>query len=642
MRIGLVLLFVIFHANIKCQIYIQVIDYHTKESIPFSVIQCDGYYSNADLNGRVLFSDIGECDTLIFSCLGYKKLRMAYKDVFKTKRIFLQTLSYEIDELTIRNRRINLINELTEIIKKNQQENKEPFLLQTNILIQTRINSKIVENCDIISTDYYHGRNNLQQMHRDKVKYSFAPIQPFFSVDLDILIKKWFNNIPNKNPYHLLQSKKVNDEVLQAHLLDTEFSLDTSSEIRTVQYTFRNGNNGIIKYSWPNATILEYSYEILGKNLDNFHNINPNNEALIQNIKINQEYVSGSFEKLTFISKGMMLRTGDEVSSIVRLRFLPLNYETVYYPMKLDNNIQEDARLLATLVLEMEPISTILFEESDLDSSLVTINNIKALDILDSFNYINNQIKLWDKSLNIDSTDYIFIPKKYDGLDKKVSIATPAINTDIRWLFQKVDLNGQWQSIPAIWMTKDAYLINDHPTIALFLAQVVFDIFEAEKRETLILLNKNAKESGTHEIIKSRYIIAKKLSKKLAKSFAKSNIDEVISILQSLQEKLGTKYLLPDTNALYKFNAQSSKYSMADIYYIIGNIEKAVSEYHIMLQNREMKKHQKATIFFNLSLLYCDLGEFEKSDMFYNNYVKLEHEIGTKIEMFWTCDKSLK
>jgi len=644
MRIGLILLFLILQTNIKCQIYIQVIDYHTKESIPFSIIQCDDYYSEADLNGRVLIPDIGKCDTLIFTCLGYKILRIAYKDIFKTKRIFLQPLSFEIDELTIRNRRINLIKELTEIVRKNQQENKKPILLQTKMLFQTRIDSKIVENCDIISTDYYHGRNNLQQMHRDRVKYSFAPIQPFFSVDLDILVKMWCNNIPNKNPNHLLQSKKVNDKILQVHLMDSEFSKDTSSEIRTVQYTFKNGNNGIIKYSWPNATMLEYSYEILGKNLDDLRNINPNNEAVIQNIKIKQEYASGSMEKLTFISKGVMRRTGEEVSSVLKLMFLPPAFETVCFPMKLDNNIQEDASLLASLALETEPISTVLFEESDLDSTLVTNNNIKALAILNSFNFHNNQIKLWDKSLNIDSTDYLFIPKKYDGLDKEISIATPDIKTDIRWLYQKKNGDAQWKSIPSIWVNKEAYFIKDHPTTALFFAKVIFDIFEAERMETLTLLNNNLHHNAekANGIIANRYLFAERLSRNFAKSFSKSNRDDVISILHKLQEKLNTKYLLPDPKLLYKFDQQSSEYSMADIHYIIGNKEKAISEYHNMLQNKDIKTPQKATIFFNLSLLYCELGELEKSEMFFKNYIKLEHEIGKEIDMIWTCDRTLK
>ncbi|MBK9257954.1 MAG: hypothetical protein IPM42_21065 [Saprospiraceae bacterium] len=632
-------IFYIFLFNMMAGQNIMILDNQTKLPVSFSILKCGDHSLEADLYGIITLDDLVNCDTLIVTCLGYKKLQIPFKELKKTQKYFLLPLSFQIKEITITNLRINLFNEISTIIKRYQQKSKIPTLAQSELIFQTRIDSRIVENCKILSADQYSIRNFLRQLLRHNVMYSFAPENPFFSVDLDVLVKDYCNNVPNKIPNHLLQSKKIDKHQVKIQLLESELSTDSSGEFRTVHYSLKNGNSGVIKYNWPGKEIVDHSFEILSQNITTIYNVNPNNQIVFRKIKIKQNYFNGRIEKVSFISSGIISKTGEEVSSVLKLEILPSTCETIYYPQKLDNNIQEDASLLMSFALENRTIPAELFDENNLDTSLITVNNVKALNILDSFMYHKNHVKIWDKNLLIDSTQYIFIPKKYDGLNKAIPFTTPDFKTDIRWMFQKKDENALWQGLPSIWVRKDAYFIKDHPTIALFLAKVIFGIYETERIETLNLLNeyKIGNETEKFKIIESGYLTADKLSRKFVKSFSSADNFEIISFLHKLQDKLDVKYLLPDPEALYKFNAQKSIYSMPDIHYIIGNKEKAITEYHNMLNDPEIKNEQKALIYFNLSVICCELGEFEQSDKFHKLYINLMGEIDTGISKSWRC-----
>ncbi|MBK7701285.1 MAG: hypothetical protein IPJ39_22460 [Saprospiraceae bacterium] len=93
--------------------------------------------------------------------------------------------------------------------------------------------------------------------------------------------------------------------------------------------------------------------------------------------------------------------------------------------------------MLFELSIKTGQISNALFDQKDLDTTLITVDNLEALSILDSLKYHKNRFKLWNRNNNLDSTQYKFIPKKYDGFDKEISFSNPNFNSDIRWVFQK-------------------------------------------------------------------------------------------------------------------------------------------------------------------------------------------------------------
>lgn len=89
--------------------------------------------------------------------------------------------------------------------------------------------------------------------------------------------------------------------------------------------------------------------------------------------------------------------------------------------------------------------------------------------------------------------------------------------------------------------------------------------------------------------------------------------------------------MIPDPKSLYKFNSQKSEYSFADIHYILGNKEKAISEYYVLLDNPGIKKKQKMIIYHNLSVIWAELGNIKKSEEYKSMY-KLEENQNSSIK----------
>lgn len=627
------LILILFKINPSYGQKILVLDVETKLPIPFSVLKCGNYHIEADLDGYLHVPIDIKCDTCEISFLGYNSLKFPFAKIKNTRKHFLQPISYEIAEMTIAGRRIDLINEISTLIKKQRQKEKHPIFVQSEMLFQTRIDSTLVENCSITSSDQFSKRNGLQQLLRHKVMYSFALSKPFFSIDLDLLVKDYCVNTPNKSQNHMLQMKKINQKELVLNLLENESIKGKMQEIRSVKYILKNGNHGIIKYSWPDLEIFEYTNTILGQNIENIYNINPINHVSVLSVSINKSYLKGNLHKVRFISIGKVITTNEDVSSVMKLNILPSDIITIFYPEKLNNNIQEDATLLFELSIKTGQISNALFDQKDLDTTLITVDNLEALSILDSLKYHKNSFKLWNRNINLDSTQYKFIPKKYDGFDKDISFSNPNFNSDIRWVFQKSKEEKFWKSIPSIWIAENAYFIKDHPTIAHFLANVIFGIFESKRRETLYLLNHNinSNEEENNRKIELGYQEANMLSKKFVKAFSNHNSNEIMKILNYLQELLDIKYLIPDPKSLYKFNSQKSEYSFADIHYILGNKEKAISEYYVLLDNPGIKKKQKMIIYHNLSVIWAELGNIKKSEEYKSMY-KLEENQNSSIK----------
>jgi hypothetical protein len=216
--IFIVLLFSVYHTLIYCQqesYYVRgrVIDSKTSEPVPFAALHIKnspfGIYTNAEGDFRILDNPGFQSDSLVVTCIGFKRLALAYKVLNTTKVNELKLVRNlrGLDEVTIIARKKKLNSELIVArairnIVKNCPDNPYNYVsyyrdYQKDSINYLNLNEAIIQTQDtgfVSSTEY--NRYRLLDFKKNP-DFKRMNMTPYYNLPETEHSDVWYKRIPN-------------------------------------------------------------------------------------------------------------------------------------------------------------------------------------------------------------------------------------------------------------------------------------------------------------------------------------------------------------------------------------------------------------------------------------------------------------
>lgn len=625
---------------------ITVKDIQTNKTIPFASYyspdkSCGGY---ADENGRV--NGCLHSDTLILTHIGYKQKSVVLPVIRRASNvIFLEKLSYQISEIVVSGKKLNLYEELNQLIK-TLRKNKSEQILHTLTFLQSFYDNELIEKIQLLSLDNFKIGEGITPINRVFGCFFFDSQTPYLSMSIDAFFKEVQKIGFQKNGIsHIFSNNKIKESTFKLKLLNDE------DEERCVYYESKSFPvTGIIRYHPKNDKLLEHQF-IVKKDLTNlFKPLNPKVHFSVDSIAIHSKYSKEGiidfssfsyYSHLTFPSsrKKELFTTG---------YLIPIMEKSTVSKIVIPKDIKYKSIQEELFFSPFFPMDSIWLHKKSLSKNhffpqgtnrYLENNDTLIYEILDHFEALDSKKKVWKENSRISLDDFQFSESESDY--NSLPFLSDLIRYKIYWIFNpSISLDTlSYASIPSIWSIEEARMLYNSPQEVLTLVNILFDIFEIYRKECLKQLNSTPVTTDPQEIVNQYYSRAlSDVQKMIRKTDTGKNLKELLKYNQWVFERNGiNNYELVWNKNYFEYAKKVNIYSNAEMLLFFDYYKQAKEIYIQRLKEAEGIKATAKTkdmienILFNLIFIAQIENNCEEFKFYLNRLFKLNPDFIDKV-----------
>jgi len=599
--------------------YSQVIlkDTDTKEPISYAT-----YYSTD--KSCVNYSDnlgkIHDClsfDSIHIVHLSYNDNTILLHENYPTDTtIYLTPRAINIDPILISAERIDIYKEITLLLKRFHKK-QSSYYTNNLVAIYNSKNDKLIESSKFYSLDFINKKGKIKQKTRNFGVSKIHKDVPFLTLNMEVYIKAI--NSKTQNRYgisHLMNTRRITKD---------DFNLEViryDGETKSVRYSNPiNGTEGIISYNPKSKKIIEHQCTVSAVNNSLISSLNLLSTVVLDTVSFVTKFNDRG--KIKFIAFNLCLdvknslhdhlKTSGYISYLVDRE---KKYHKLIYPLDWSyGSIHEE--------LMFSPINikdSIWLHQASLDKGyqmnkfnqdFVETNQKASHDILEQFDALRSNNIIWSKN-RLDNKAYALGQLESD-YNNNLPFIIDQYQYKVYWVFNESINNtlAKYISLPSVWNVNSAKLLVSHTEDLFLISNVVFDIFEVNRRKCLQYLNANKIpfDQAEEKIIEFyKNADSEALSFIGGLNIKNHTSDEYINKLGHINENIKSHLGVDNLDILESMKGaiklQENKYSPADVLFLYGYLKEAKERYQkdLQLLNADDEERRK-NILHNLNIL---------------------------------------
>ncbi len=615
---AITLLLLLWNASGFSQSALLIKDSKSLQPIPFATYytpdqDCAGY---ADENGRI--NSCLENDTLIIQHIGYEKKRVIVKKEEAKQTIYLNPAIFSLEEVVVRGYQGNLYSEINNLIKKRRKKRrrKEAHSL---VFIRSSLNDTLVEQIQLLTNDRITVVRGFEPIIRNFGMFLFDSQHPFLSMSIDKFIKGIAVFGVNKhNINHLLAAKKIKEKDYGLTLIDEQ-----TNGIRTARYTSKKElTTGLFKYNPDKNEILEHKFKVVQGLTPLFRPLNPYIDFTVDSLSVHLFFEKNGFIQFLSFNLNLTLHTesgNQHLQSIGYIKPLPntpLDIDKIEVPGKGSfKSLQEELTLSPStkkdLIWLNEQSLSQSFQFRNLPVRYMINDDSIVYNLLEHYGAIGAERKFWNrkKRLTIDDFEFAHLEAYYDG---GIPFLSDLHKHKINWVFSSVLQKDTvfFVSMPSIWNVDEAAMLYQLPQEMLLLSNLIFDLYEINRRKCLKELNATTPKNP-EEFISKYYKDSQLQVKELAKECDYGNNPSALLKFNNLVEQnigINNFRLILNNNSYEELIKRENPYSKADMLLFFEHLIEAEKLYLAYLEegdfDDEEGKRIRVNILINLLYIY--------------------------------------
>lgn len=599
------------------------VDSETKIPLEFVSFYSDlgSCYGYSDRKGNIDLGKYSFKSLIHFEYLGYKSKNLEFNSIFLLDTIFMERISYNLEEIKITANKINIIKELNQITK-HVRSKKNIKAINTYFFLESFEDDSLLEQISLIGADMMSSKKMIRN-NRVVGSFLIKKEKPYFSLDLDKFIKEIsFYSYKRGQTTHLFSKRKINKKKFLIRLLQSK------NGNRLIQYQGKKDNiHGYVKYNFQTKEIFEHKFTI-NKNLDNiFNSLNKSYSTIVDSISLHYIFKKNDLDIILF-KIWIQKHSSHESRNLVTTGYLKvLNDERFLNKIEIPNltysSLQEE-------LMYTSPINYLEKETKNLfkiDSSLyyktpnnnyLSSNTTLSYNILKFFNNFSRNRKIWSRNKRLTINDFEFKESVKDYYNNNIEFLSDLQRIEINWIIVQ-NIEGE----KVTYYSQNSIINN--PMILYYgirqaelVVNIYFDIFEIFRKRLIDDLNKKQIYSSI-KIINKRYKEASQMAEKFIKgtNYARDLI-KTKKYNDYIIDNLGIDNIKIVMSKIYDKTYKKNKFSEGDMLAFFGNYDSAISIYLEYLDDHTLDKKIKENILFNLCVIYKKLGEKDKLCYYYN------------------------
>ncbi|MFZ2900426.1 MAG: hypothetical protein WA004_17475 [Saprospiraceae bacterium] len=489
---------------------IMVVDSASRQPLAFATYQspignCQGY-SNAE--GKIEL-DAACTGKISIQYLGYIAREVDVSPGALPDTVAMTPAAYALGEVTVRGAKTDLFREISKAVatyrKRKRQRPAAAFLK-----IETLNGVLLTERARILSTGLLSTREGYSQEDRKVVGYDFLQADPFLSLDIDrlMLSVRPFSTAPSFFR-HVFNERRVLDSATVFQLL--EITETEGRVIATVTYRRDDGCYGLFSFDRTKGHLLNHRMHFYQVPKASYQSLNAVIPVTIDSIVLFHQFREGELEDVRF----QVFQTFERNEEVQRyqtagaISILEARPERIIQPPLRRRTIQEDALLSAPWQYNQAfgDFDPGLFGNIPLDDRYIAPNDELAAVILAHHGALSLQFRQWEREKRISPAHFHLAQQAIADPNKPNSFLSDQHRFGVAWIFDPTSENGRltFQSVPSLWLDKEAALLCPSPYHGVLLANLSFDLFELYRLKTLEMLKDVATEAKARRLVEKSY-----------------------------------------------------------------------------------------------------------------------------------------